>query len=368
MNQLNQWVQQQTQLPEFDIAGVIGIELHTDASLLDQVFQNHDFSRSFQRPQVILAVEAWTVNMLRYLHRYLRHRPNQISNYYLIVIGHPGIADWWQRFQDLAIDTSFNIVEVLDLPFTLQDLLPYAHQDITNKIWSRDQWYADITDRDDYTDQDIHYYFLYQAGTKSQSFDPGYAKEYLLLQMTAFQPQARVDRCYALSSHDAIVNWVDLATFWQDQQHVDTVSKLYHVANSAQCHTANINTLMPDSAKCYENSFATVVRETVMTMPYGCVSEKTLRAFRFAQFVIPTTLRGVESLESAGFKFDHDLFDYSYQYQTDFVQRVRQLTQSLTQLINNNSLQDLRRHLHQRRDLYQHNQQQARKLTHLLSE
>ena len=68
MNQLNQWLQQQTQLSEFDIAGVIGIELHENPGLLDQAFCQHDFSRSFSRPQIILSVEVWTVDMLQHLH------------------------------------------------------------------------------------------------------------------------------------------------------------------------------------------------------------------------------------------------------------------------------------------------------------
>ena len=66
-------------------------------------------------------------------------------------------------------------------------------------------------------------------------------------------------------------------------------------------------------------------------------------------------INSVENLESLGFKFCHDLIDYSYQYIPNFITRVQGCLSQIDSLANNHSLGDLEEYILNNKDIFWHN-------------
>ena len=360
MNQIHQWIQRQLQQDNFSFAGFIANELLEANQSLDFAIYAESFADSFSRTQVIIGLEVWTPQMLEQLHRYLSYQCCNITNFTLIVIGHPRIASWWQQHQNLYQTVSYRIIEVRDFPFLANKVQPLARQSIDQEVWGRHVWYPSDTCNIDIIQNPV----LYMAGTLPGSFDGQSAKTYLLLTMAKNRPRILVDRCWALPDKQEFASWLDYATHWQDQTHVEDMTKVFD-QEALEPYYANAKlTSMQASVDLYPNSFASVVRETVMTLPYGCISEKTFKAYMFQQFVIPTTYCGVSDLENCGFMFDHDFFDFDYQYIADYVARIRQLQKQVA-ILTQRPISDLELHRQTRRYMYEHNQRRALELTQL---
>jgi hypothetical protein len=74
---------------------------------------------------------------------------------------------------------------------------------------------------------------------------------------------------------------------------------------------------------------STVINETDNTQPWTMISEKTLRPFWHHNIVIPNAYQSVQLLESKGFWFPHDIIDYSYQFDVDWLTRINGMLWSL---------------------------------------
>jgi len=374
MMKLTQWLQQLTQLNDFDIATIAANQFADIAASgitesADAIFTNEIFAASFQRTQVIIGLECWTKEVVQALHRYLRSKTCCIDRFVLINTVNPGLATWWQQWQKLYNEISFVIVDTHDFPFSAESIQPWTKFDLGSQHWPRQHWYSDF---DSYSHDmiwsqrqlSVHKHFLYLGGSRPTGFFEDHAKEYLMLRLSEFQDQAWIECLYDLHSWQDIANWIDYQTYWADQRTIDRTHDLYNNFRLINANrSGSMIDIIHDTKSLYDQCFASVVRETVMTQPFGCITEKTFRAFYFQQFVIPTTLGGVDYLESLGFEFDHDMFDYSYQANKNFMARTQQLCESLNQFVNTYSVEDLRRHMLARRDLYLHNSELARQLT-----
>jgi hypothetical protein len=105
-----------------------------------------------------------------------------------------------------------------------------------------------------------------------------------------------------------------------------------------------------------QNSFSSVLRETSVTDPWGCVTEKTMRPFVQGQMPIP--LNGVdfiETLTDLGFQFDTRLFDYTYLNEKQFFKRLQQLNQSMETFFKDYTLQDLEDYYQDNWQMFKHN-------------
>jgi len=365
---LNQWLKQHPQLTEFDIAGIICGDLHSHDANLNDVFHPECFQNSFYKKQIVISLESWTASMLMLLHDYLRSKSADIENFTVIIIGHPNIAKWWRSYCRLMAWSSFNILEVIDFPFDGKPLVKISYQNWPSGFWNRHRWYDDFKSIDLTARDTLKYHFTYMAGTRPDCLDQGYGKQYLALRMIDFEPKANVSLSWPLAKPDNILNWVDRATYWKNQTQTNEVISLYNKAARRGLDSLPQKNIIGSSAKLYKKSFATVVRETVMDQPFGCYTEKTFRAFYFGQFVIPTTHLGVEDLERLGFWFDHELFDFDYQYERDFTRRIEALCTRLKTFVEQSSLDDLQWHQKRYHQQYQHNSDLAFKLTQLQSE
>jgi hypothetical protein len=362
---LRDWIRSTTGLDDFDLAAVLIDDLHIMDQArenLENTFAGHNFADSFDRNQVVLSLEVLTQQHLIELQRWLASRCCRINSYHVIIIGEPGISQWWQNYSDVMNLRSFRIIEVVDLPFgseSLRKSWPKTHS------WFREFWYADIPDTAD-LDRDLRHHFLYLPGGSPNSLEPGLYKDYLACRLLDL-PGGLVDLRYGLSEADCLASWVDCESGWIDQQAVDEIRELRQQHGSQHDSPVIYDTdLYVRTLPLYAHTFATVARESLMTQPWSCLGEKTLRPFMLGQFVIPTTLDAVSRLEDLGFWFDHAWFDFDYQKERDVIKRTRQLLRSLADLVQR-PLMQCSQHLQDNRSRYQANSLLARQLTEFYS-
>lgn len=362
---LAQWIKQITQLDEFDIAGIVYNQF--DGPNYDEILLGHSFAASFQRPQIILALEVWSIDSLIDLQTYLRQKTCNIENFYITSAWQPRLATWWNNYCSSRVynQRTFNIVEVFDIPFHDEYLQSLEFPGSVLNFWKRDSWYTDCYNIDINSTKELNYYFSYMCGTGPGGYDIGYAKHYLALQMLQFEPDAVVSLAWSLIDKHTLKSFVDYSLYWQDQDLVDLIDTQYQKVEKRPTDQIPIDNFVPDSGKFYKNSFATVVRESFLTQPFGAITEKSLRALLAGQFIIPTTHLGVADLEDRHFQFDHNLFDYSYQFESNFIKRINLLCQSLREFIKSYSLQDLDLYRQTHLDMFIHNQNLAVSQTNL---
>lgn len=362
---LRDWIRGTTGLIDFDLAAVLIDDLHImdqAQQKLENTFAGHDFLASFDRDQVVLSLEPLTQQHLIELQRWLASRCCRIQSYHVIIIGEPGIAQWWQNYSDLMNLRSFHIVEVIDLPFGSDSLVKSWSK---THSWFREFWYADIPNNMQ-LDRDLRHHFLYLPGGSTNSLESGFFKDYLACQMLDLSG-GLVDLRYRLTEADCLANWVDSQSGWTDQSAVDEIRRLRQQHGNQHGTPLIYDTdLYARTLDLYAHTFATVARESLMTQPWSCLGEKTLRPFMLGHFVIPTTLDAVSRLEDLGFWFDHDWFDFDYQKEQDVIRRTQKLVSSLAHLVRRPLLQ-CRQHLQDNRTRYEANSLLARQLTKLYS-
>ena len=362
---LRDWTRRVTGLENFDLAAVLIDDLHIDQQVqqnLKNTFADHDFCSSFGLDQIILSLEVLNQQHLIDLQKWLASQCCCIERYHVIVIGELGISRWWQSYTAVMNLRSFQLVEVLDLPFgskSLRESWSRSHS------WFREFWYADIPDRVD-LDRDLHHHFLYLPGGSSACLETGLYKDYLACRMSEL-PSGLVDLRYILRDANDLANWTDCESGWQDQAAVDHIRDLrLRLGSKHGSPVVYDRDLYSRTLDLYTHTFATVARESLMAQPWSCCGEKTLRPFMLGQFVIPTTIDAVSRLEDLGFWFDHSWFDFSYQKEKNLMVRTHHLLRSLGDLVTRD-LQECRQHLQQHRARYQSNSELARQLTRLYS-
>jgi hypothetical protein len=101
--------------------------------------------------------------------------------------------------------------------------------------------------------------------------------------------------------------------------------------------------------------FAALVRETNMNQPFACQTEKTMRGFLHHQAVVPITYNGVADLESFGFWFPHDIIDYDYQHESDYLRRLDGAMAAVRDLADRLDMDDLQEYFVDNFSSFRHN-------------
>jgi hypothetical protein len=368
---LQQWlIQQNRDFVGADIAGIIGTELHhfhTASLALDKLFDNCVlWEAGFSRKQILISLEVWSTRNLIDFHEWLRKQPTDINSFWLVVIGQPGMAQWWNDYKHLWRIESFHIQEVLDLPFGPKAVQPYARQDLS-PLWGRQCWYQDFSVILPDFDRQISHHAVYMAGRSACTIDQGHCKDYLAYCMTELAPDIKMDLCYDPVSVTMLADWLDHEHYYRDASIRDRVSALASKLDQYPRSHAPTQDIFSATIPLYQQSFATVVRESLLAQPWGCVGEKTLRAFYFGQYVIPTTYSSGDYLQQLGFQFDDDIINLEYTRLREPLKRLDGLMSELKKFQQRWRTQDLQQHLAHRRDLYLHNSQLAQNLTQLQS-
>jgi hypothetical protein len=351
-----------------DLVGVIGGELLqvlTDAPKLnpkdlliehklDEMFSGWDWSKSFDRAQILVYDEVLPSELLPMLHQWLRRKCADIENIQLILTHHAGAESWWQEWCELNHTQSFKIRELsfLSRPAATPDLLSL----LSGKHGVRKDKSFFIKNKK------INKIFSYYGGSYVSR-----EREYLFLKFYKFRHQAIIDFLASIvASKDEILSYVENITYFKNQVEIDNVSAAY---DSFMC--SKPDAYHDDLSRAKKNEdinfnafqwqidsqcFASVVRETINSDRYSCVTEKTIRAFLHHCVVIPLGYRSVEELEKKGFWFPHDIIDFSYQFESIFAYRINQLTNILDVLVKHPA-SELQEYYAQNIDRFEHNAQ-----------
>lgn len=296
---------------------------------LEQLFENYDWSKSFNQQQILVYDEVLPVELLVIIHKWLRKKCADIENIQVITTHHTGVASWWDTWCKTNHEKSFSIREVF---YTNRPLITPSM-----KLFYCDDNFL-VRDNQFFLEQkNISKLFGYYGGSYSML-----EREYLLLKLARFYQIADIDFLGTLSPIATILAYAENITYYKNQKDIDELADAYKKFTSNEISllsqknsNAQVNEKIDfDSLQWHtdRHCWATVIRETLVDNRFSCVTEKTIRAFLYHCVAIPLGYRAVADLEQLGFWFPHDIVDYSYQYEELFSVRVNKLTNMLDRL------------------------------------
>lgn len=314
---------------------------------------HHDWTKSFVRSQIIYTSQELTPWVLESLHSWLRTQSGNIENIVLITTNCLGLESWWQRLKQLQGERSFRIIEWLDI-----DSLEFRHYyQCLENLCDADTVLADRTQ--------LNYFFSWYGGHRDLD------KFFRSLRMLELYDHGIIEilEDYEIDQQQ-IVNHVEYLSYFQNSQEVDTVKKLYnthidHHTKKFRCRSspATVGVKQHNESIDFEGyqysinrqCFASVVRETTDCWQFSTVTEKTLRGFIHHMAVIPAGYQTVNNLEKFGFWFPHDLVDYNYQWEKDYLKRFVGMIDSIKKTVLQHSMVDINRYYQDNFQRFRHN-------------
>jgi hypothetical protein len=304
---------------------------------LDTIFKDVDWTESFTRPLIILHLEFLHNDTVIYIHEWLRQKCADIENIG-IVSSESHLKTWWNEWCSVMHQKSFFIVE-----------LPFIYTD----AWFRvSVGKNSLTEKSDIVEEklsNLKYHYSYYAGTAHYN-----ERSYVGLRVSELNDHCLFDSMYKLPDKQSVIDYVEGITYFKDQQTVDLISDLYDKnTTDREFKTTAITTEPHIRQQAFQYNdfiwsndrccFANITRETKHDCLYPIITEKTFRAFWHHTICIPVCYQSIATLEqSYGFKFPHDIFDYSYQFEKDFHTRINKLINSLTNFVKSSTIENLK--------------------------
>lgn len=283
-----------------------------------------DLSSSFDQGFVVYYRELITEEILLLLHDFFRNTCCNIENIVLITVQGVGVKRFYQQYCDLHKTRGFNIIET-----------PWMYW-IHKYILSETEQYKQLPKR-----QEIKSLFTYYGGT--YELDP---PERTIMSVFASQYStiAHVDTMFAPAEWQQVENYLEYLTYFSDVESINNYRTLYDsaVVNKEFSIKKLINTgSVPDERFIRQgpqwtadsNSFFSLIRETVCTQNFYCLTEKTMRCFFHGVALIPTHGEHIISdLEELGFIINRSFIDYSYLNEENLIFRLQKLKEQLDKL------------------------------------
>jgi len=292
------------------------------ADQLPADFRACDWSQSHGMPTVVFYDELITVDSLKTLHDYFRQQSCDIENIIVVTSHGVGVADWWRHYVALHQQRSFAIQEWLF---------------VRSMRWQ--QYFQDfrMPDRSQ-LDKNITRFFNSYSGANARL-----DRQYLGLKLRGLGDIGVVDMlCDFTTTKSQLLSHAYYLGYFKDSLEEATIQSLYDqfVQDSRLILDPMIGNIQEPKVRPTQfgqgwqyqldrQCLATVINETNNIEPWGMVSEKTLRPFLHHCAVIHTGYQCTRQLEDMGFWFPHDIFDYSYQKEPDWLVRVNGMIASI---------------------------------------
>ena len=206
------------------------------------------------------------------------------------------------------------------------------------------------------TNKDLKYYFSYYGGTRSTL-----EQDLLTALVATRQHLGNVDYIGNFKT-DAVKfnNYLETATHFVNRELADqliNVRNNFKVPEDPEKYRSERFDYSGPQWKTDRVSACQILRETnTADIIYNVVTEKTARCF--IHFQIPIPLSGVNcvrNLEKLGFRFCHDLIDYSYQNRSSLIDRTLLALDQVDKLAMKYSLDDLKQYIIYNKDMFWHN-------------
>jgi hypothetical protein len=299
-----------------------------------------DLTLSFNEKIVFVYDEFLTIEIFTAIHTWFSKQSCNIENIVFITTHTTGLTEWYRKYSELHATEGFKIVEAVWLSLIL---------------WNETRLETFTMPPADIIFKDIKYYFSYYGGTRTSP-----EQDVLTSLVCTRADYGCIEYLGGFgSTMDKFDSYLEQLTNFKDRAIID---QLIDIRNNT------ILTARDDSIWCEDftytgaqwqidkQSACQIIRETVTNIPFNIVTEKTFRVFLHFQIPLPLSgLNSVEQLEKLGFKFCHDLIDYSYQYEPNFVKRVSGALKQIDKLVNKYSTNDLREYIIKNKDIFWHN-------------
>lgn len=288
--------------------------------------------KSFNERVIIFYRESMNELVLHLLHRFLRNRACNITNF-VVVAATTGLKQHYYKYLALNEDVGFQIIE-----------LPVYNQfDKYNIAWGDDK------NGETELDKDVQRVFSFFGGWSSQVVDPNmrsYQTEraFYLSFMLQFDNIAHIEMLSDLDRREHLENFLEYESHFSDWEWVSNILDYYDIAK--ETGNKGRNNLVVDvdpirdeqmheigyQQRIESKCFFSIARETFDNCAFPTPTEKTIRCF--ANHTVPIPLSGRETIahfRDLGFWIP-DLVDYSYLQADTFKERYEMLYKELDRL------------------------------------
>ena len=315
--------------------------------ILDNYLGTFDLTESFTKKVILLNTEPYRLESLLLLHDWFSDRCCNITNIFLISDHSIGAKKWYENFLNLFNKVGFNIIETPIRNIQRLQVIGFLSKQQLQKDKIRKK---------------LKYYFNAFMGGYTSFFE----KDFLA---TYFSSKKEIGYVDFLAGYQTTLpefdNYLESLTHFSDRNFVDFLISLRENGNFFNSGTTRViptfnNIMNSDShksiVKLNNQSFCQLLRETYNSVPWTCVSEKTLDCFLNCMIPIPLSgTNAVSNLENIGFKFDHNMIDYSYQSEKDFVKRILKIGDVLDRISKTHSLAELEEYILDNREILWYN-------------
>lgn len=300
----------------------------------------HRLTASFNEKLIFVYDEIISVEILTFIHTWFSKQSCDIENIIFISTHTLGMKKWYNDYLKLYGSIGFKVIEA-----TWMTLL----------MWESSRLSTLTAPPKGIDNRKLKHYFSYYGGTRSTLEQD--ALTALVLTRKKFGSIEYMGKFK--SDPDQFDAYLEQITNFKNRELADQLldiyknSKLIDHKGSVRCEGF---TYSGTQWEIDSRSLCQILRETATDIPYSIVTEKTFRTFIHFQIPMPLSgINSVENLESLGFKFCHDLIDYSYQYIPNFITRVQGCLSQINTLANNHSLGDLEEYILNNKDIFWHN-------------
>lgn len=288
---------------------------------IDSYFSQVDFEQSFHKKFVIVYNESFSANTFLQFHDWLVNKKCKLENIYFISGNTCGLQQWYVDYCRLMNQSKITII---DAPALTCQVSPELCKPIEN-------YQGECLDK-------FENYFTYYGGLYS---DP--ERELITAAALTLKEKGSVEFYGGFISNELefIEEIENLSNFnwnpWFDQilQNFKT-NTLHKQEITPEFKINQVANFDKKGAYAFE-----ILRETVNNVPFTGFTEKTIRCFLHKRLPLPLSYRCIDNLESIGFKFHHDVIDYSYQHESVFIKRLQLAMVELERLTKNYTLEQL---------------------------
>jgi len=331
------------------IIGIINTELLTVIStvdpaehkekyihlFLDEFLNKVDLTKSFNSKLILIYDEVLPTEILLAIHFWFHKKCCNLKNIILITTHTMGVEKWYQQYLRLF---GYNGIRVIEAPLISTT---YTKHKLT---------FSPIISK---FNKDLKFYFSYYGGSYGSLERDFLATIFLDINL------GYVDYMAGFTSNiNQFNNYSEQQSNFLDRNFVDQIIQVrkntnFKITTQEFAEPFGKKDGFQFNLDC--QSACHIIRETMNDTPYSIVTEKTIRSFLHKQIPIPLGLEAIDNLEAVGFKFDHNIIDYSYQFESNFYKRMKLVCKQIENLSNNYTLKDLENYFSAHEDLLCYN-------------
>lgn len=306
-------------------------------SWLDEKLEKDLLLKSFENKLILIYDEIIIIEVLVFLHTWFKKNACKIEN--IIVIAtctYDSLSNWYKQYCDLYGTKGFVLIETAWI-YAMYFLAWKQNNPLTSKLYQKKQFKN---------------YFEYFGGQRSEK-----SRDFATAALLTVAELGHIEYLGGFqSSLDEFDAYLEEISGYSNRPKCDEIvtartnPRFNHLASAS--HIPGFDVLKSPHTGI---SAFTVLRETSYNETITVLTEKTLKAFISMTLPLPMGYKSVDELTKLGFKFDHSLIDYSYQYEKTYFDRIIKLVDEIKRLSTSYTLDELSERFYNNRSIIEHN-------------